>query len=429
MAYPEGFLWGAASASAQVEGAWNEGGKCPSIWDVAEGHVRGGDDCHVACDHYHRYREDVALMKELGLKAYRFSVSWCRVMPEDGRVNREGLAFYSDLVDALLAAGIEPMVTLYHWDMPLWMHEMGGWGTEEIVGRFLEYARAVVEALSDRVRWWMPFNEPQCFLGLGYLTGIHAPFLKNTPGFERYVRSFLLAHGRTVRMIRETAKLPPKIGAVMAIGTYVPDGPEPEDIEAARERTFGPGRGEDWNSLYLDPIALGTPSPRMENHLSEEDLAICSEPIDFVGLNVYQPSNPDVDPGRYHAERFPKTMLGWSVDGRCLYWSIRFFRERYRLPVMVTENGMARPDTVSPDGHVHDPERIRFLEEYLGDMRRAVEEGIPVLGYLHWSILDNFEWAEGYGPRFGLVHVDYDTQKRTVKDSALFYADYIRAHS
>ncbi len=429
MQYPEGFLWGAASAAAQVEGAWDADGKCPSIWDLSEGHIRDGSDCHTACDHYHRFREDVALMKELGLKAYRFSVSWCRVVPEDGRVNPKGIAFYSDLVDALLEAGIEPMITLYHWDMPLWMHELGGWQTEGIVPRFVEYARAVVEALSDRVRWWMPFNEPQCFLGLGYGRGIHAPFLKDAPGFESRVRNFLLAHGRTVRMIRETAVLPPRIGAVMAVGTYVPDGPDPADVETAREITFGPGRGGDWNSLYLDPIALGKASPRMESALSAEDLAVCSEPIDFIGLNVYQPSNPETDPARYRPERFPKTMLGWSVDGRCLYWSIRFFRERYHLPVMITENGMACPDTVSPDGRVHDPDRIRFLGEYLENLARAVGEGIPVLGYLHWSILDNFEWAEGYGPRFGLVHVDYATQKRTVKDSARWFAEYVREHS
>jgi beta-glucosidase len=428
MGFSKDFLWGAASAAAQVEGAWNEDGKCPSIWDVAGDHIQDGQDCHTACDHYHRYKEDVALMKELGLKSYRFSVSWCRIMPEKGVVNPKGIEFYQNLISELEAAGIEPLVTLYHWDLPLWVHEEGGWPSPKIIDYYLEYVKVVVEAFSDRVRYWMTFNEPSVFIMLSYAMGSFAPFVSDIPACMQALRHMLLAHGKAVTLIREIAKTAPKIGLAMAATTYIPDSEDDAGLRDAAEQSFLSQVGEGSNALYMDPIALGQASPMLAQMLSDEDLKIISEPMDFVGVNVYQPSNPLINKEKYDTEKLPKTMLDWVIDGRCLYWTIRQYWERYHLPVMVTENGMANPDEVGPDGCVHDDIRKTFLHDFLSGMKRAVDEGIPVLGYQHWSIMDNFEWCSGYGPRFGLIHVDYTTQKRTIKDSARYYAEIIRTN-
>ncbi len=425
--FPKDFLWGAASASAQVEGAWNEDGKTPSIWDVATAkQVKNGETCHVACDHYHRYKEDVALMKELGLKSYRFSVSWPRVMPEKGKINPKGIEFYVNLVKELRSAGIEPMCTIFHWDLPVWVQSEGGWKNPKIVELFAEYAKVVVDALSNQVSYWMTINEPQCFIMMGNVSGVHAPFRHDFLAMKKLVRHALLAHGAAVKVIREHAKMPPKIGVAMAASCYVPLNETAEGIEKARYITFEDTAGVINNSIYCDPIFLKKAPKFNRRSFSKEDLELIGQPLDFVGVNVYQPINHNL-PGKENrpAPDAKRTMLGWIVDGRCLYWTIRFFHERYKLPVMVTENGMANPDEVDADGAVHDAARTEFLGEYLAGVKRAVKEGIPVLGYQHWSIMDNFEWAEGYGPRFGIVHVDYKTQKRTIKDSGYAYAKII----
>ncbi|MBR1843027.1 MAG: family 1 glycosylhydrolase [Oscillospiraceae bacterium] len=428
MSFSKDFLWGAASASAQIEGAWNEDGKCPSIWDNAGDKIKNGDTCHTSCDHYHRYKEDVALMRELGLKSYRFSVSMCRVMPEKGKINPKGLEFYKNLVSELRSANIEPLCTLYHWDLPQWVQDEGGWKNNRIVDWYLQYAEAVVDALSDSVSYWMTFNEPQCFIMMGYVMGTHAPFKHNVFTFRsHHIRNFLLAHGKCVRMIRQRAKTAPKIGIAMASTCYIPDSETPEGLSEAAKFSFEHQVGEGSNSLYMDPIGLGKASNMMKRCLSAEDLKIISAPLDFVGVNVYQPSNSMINKEKYDPDSRKKTSLGWVVDGRCLYWTIRQYWERYHLPVMVTENGMAANDTVQ-NGECHDPERVEFLDEFIGSMKRAADEGIPVLGYQHWSIMDNFEWCEGYGPRFGLIHIDYNTQKRTLKDSARHYAEIIRTN-
>ena len=426
MPFSNDFLWGAASAAAQIEGAWDEDGKCPSIWDVAGDRVKNGETCHIACDHYHRFREDVALMKELGLNSYRFSVSWCRIMPEKGRINEKGLAFYSELVDELLMSGIKPLCTLYHWDLPLWCEQEGGWENPEIVDWFLAYTEAVVEALSDRVEVWMTFNEPQCFLGFGYLQGTNAPFRKEPEKLPVFVRHYLLAHGRAVKLIREKAKTAPQIGVVMAASCYIPAEETKEAIADAVEKSFIDG--ETTNSLYMDPIGLGKASPLMRAALSAEDLKLIAQPIDFVGVNVYQGLNRVLTPEAYAAEGHPKNHIGWYIDARCLYWTIRQYWERYHLPVMVTENGLSLADTLSADGCCHDGERVAFLRSFIGSAKRAADEGIPVPGYLCWSIMDNFEWAKGYEPRFGLLYVDYETQRRVKKDSALYYSQVIRSN-
>ena len=275
----------------------------------------------------------------------------------------------------------------------------------------------------------MTFNEPQMFIMMGYVAGSAAPYRHDIFSFRRHhMRNFLLAHGKCVKLIREKAKTPPKIGIAMASTTYIPDSETPEGLADAAQKSFESQVGEGSNALYMDPIALGRASNMMKRYLSAEDLKIISEPMDFVGVNVYQPSNPMLNKKAYEAEDHPITSLGWVVDGRCLYWTVRQYWERYRLPVMVTENGMAAGDTVSADGCFHDPERSAFLDDFLSNLKRAADEGIPVLGYQHWSIMDNFEWNEGYTPRFGLIHVDYTTQKRTLKDSAKHYAEIIRTN-
>lgn len=429
MAFSENFLWGAASAAAQVEGAWDEDGKCPSIWDMAGKRIKSGEDCRTACDHYHRYREDVALMKKLGLSSYRFSVSMCRVMPEMGKINPKGLQFYKDLVAELRAADIEPLITLYHWDLPQWAQEQGGWKNDQIVDWYLQYAEAVVEALSDQVQYWITFNEPQMFIMGGYVMGTAAPFRHEVFSFRKHhMRNFLLAHGKCVGMIRKTAKTKPCVGIAMAAGCYIPENETPEAVRAAGYNSFESKVGMGSNSMYMDSIARGRAVSMMKGKLSAGDLKIISEPIDFIGVNVYQPSNLFFPGSGYDKNAFPHTCMGWVVDGRCLYWTIRQYWERYHIPVMVTENGMAAYDAVSADGGVHDTERIRFLDDFLRGVKRAVDEDIPVLGYQHWSIMDNFEWREGYAPRFGLIHVDYKTQKRTIKDSGLYYAEIIRTN-
>ena len=424
--FPKDFLWGAASAAPQIEGGWNEGGRTPSIWDVApKKKIKNGDNCHVSCDHYHRWREDVALMQELGLKSYRFSVSWSRVLPEEGKPNPQGLRFYSELVDALLATGIEPLVTLYHWDLPLWVYKQGGWLSERIIPLFRDYARVVVDALSDRVQWWMPMNEPQCFIMNSYLVGQHAPFKRDVLAFPKLTRNCMLAHAEAVKVIRQYAKKPPKVGIAMASGAYVPENETPEKIEYARKQSMETGMGLMSNRWWMDPLLAGKPV-RAYGVFStkEKDMAQIYQPLDFVGLNLYAPFNNSAWGGDQNADAtgLPRTALGWVVDERVMYWAVRFVYERYKLPIMITENGMAENDFVCLDGKVHDPQRTDFLRRYLGQLKRAIQEGYPVLGYQHWSIMDNFEWAEGYDPRFGLVFVDYKTGKRILKDSALDYA-------
>lgn len=428
MPFSKDFLWGAASAAAQVEGAWDEDGKCPSIWDVAGTHIKNGDTCHQACDHYHRYKEDVALMKEMGLKSYRFSVSWPRIMPEKGKVNEKGIAFYRNLVAELKNANIEPLVTLYHWDMPLWVDQEGGWKSPKMIDYYLEYVKVVVDALSENVQYWMTFNEPQCFIFSAYLVGNMAPFQHSIFGYKNCLRHMLLAHGKAVKLIRERAKRKPMIGIVFASNAYIPDGEDEASLRNAHKTSFESAMGVLINGTYADPICLGKPAKSMKHKLSAEDLKIISEPIDFIGLNVYQPANIWINKKQYRPDERPKTMMDWVIDSRCMYWTIRQYYERYHIPVMITENGMANPDTVDSDGKVSDDIRIRFLDDFLSEVKRAVDEGIPVLGYQHWSIMDNFEWCDGYGPRFGLIHVDYETQKRTIKNSGYHYAEIIHSN-
>ncbi len=432
MGFSKDFLWGAATAAYQVEGGYLDDGKGPGIWDaLSAGHVVHGDNGNVSADHYHHYKEDVALMKEIGLKSYRFSVSWPRVIPEEGKVNEKGLAFYSDLVDELLAVGIVPMVTLFHWNLPMWAHEKGGWTWDGISDAFADYVKIVVDALSDRVQYWMTVNEPQCFIGAGYLGGAHAPFLQVIDKVPELTKNTLYAHGKAVSAIRAHAKKSPLIGFAPTGSYFTPDNDSPEAIEAARSATYEETMpfGCSW---WMDPVLLGTIPAGLKSILTEEDMKIIYRPLDFCGFNLYNSNNYndpyDGSPNPKIYSGMPRTAMGWPITPEALYWIPRFHYERYHLPILITENGMANIDFVMSDGKVHDPQRIDYMRRYIKEVKRAIDDGIPVIGYQYWSLMDNFEWAEGYDKRFGLIHVDYQTLKRTLKDSAHFYAEIIRTN-
>lgn len=411
------------------------------IWDTFEqetGYIIRNENGNVACDHYHRYREDVAIMKELGLKSYRFSVSWPRVMPEGyGTVNEKGVQFYIDLVNELTEAGIEPMVTLFHWNLPTAIYELGGWENPQVVDWFEQYTDVVTTALGKKVKYWMTFNEPQLFIGAGLNAGVFAPFeKKSTEALMRISKNVYLAHGKAVRIIRKNCQNS-IVGMASTGEIVIPRDMNAESIERARKLSFSMKKESFTSSItwWSDPIFFGKiPEDAQAIFgeclpvLTEEEWEIVTEPLDFYGFNIYQ-GLEDLDSteeyGPYAYPGSPKTSMDWNVTPEVLYWSCRFLYERYGKPIMITENGMSSFDWVSLDGKVHDPNRIDFLHRYLRSIKDAVSEGIPVLGYQYWSIMDNFEWINGYDKRFGLVYVDYRTQKRTIKDSACWYRDVI----
>ena len=442
--FKDDFLWGAASAAYQVEGAYDEDGKGTGIWDHFTQDVTRcahGENGNIACDHYHRYKEDVALMKEIGLKSYRFSINWTRVIPEGcGKVNEAGLRFYSDLVDELIGAGIEPMVTLFHWNYPYELYRKGGWKNADSPEWFAQYVKVVVDALSDRVRYWFTFNEPQLFLGGGHKIGFHAPFEENSAkDMMTLYRNVFLAHGKAVSAIRRNAKLSPMIGMAPTGSVCIPTDRITED--EARQRTFD-FDSEDYffsNAWWADPIMLGRFTDCAREvfgddliSFTKEEWELVSQPLDYYAFNVYQ-AQTDMVPDRSKYDDYsyigsPRTTTDWNVTPEVLYYAPKFFYERYKKPIMITENGMANTDWEFEDGKVHDPQRIDFLSRYLKELKRATDDGIPVLGYQYWSIMDNFEWTSGYDKRFGMIYVDYRTGKRTLKDSALWYADVIRSN-
>jgi len=445
--FPDNFVWGAAAASYQIEGAWNTDGKGPSVWDHMcewQGKVFSGDTGKVACDHYHRYREDVDLMAALGLQAYRLSLSWPRILPEGtGRVNQAGLDFYSRLIDALLEKGITPWVTLFHWDFPYELYKRGGWLNRDSADWFAEYTAVVVDALGDRVAHWMTLNEPVCFLEFGHFTGGHAPGLKlDFSDVLLAAHHSLLAHGKAVQVLRARSPQPCLIGAAPTGNTTFPESETTADIDAARKAMFAFPHHSLWTySWFTDPMILGhypaeglaafaTKLPAFD----DADLRTIHQPLDFFGFNIYNgrcvraADNPEGYTILPHPPGCPRTSFNWPVTPEALHWGPRFLHERYRLPMVVTENGMADNDWVATDGKVHDPARIDFLRRYLRAFHQAGEDGVDIRGYFVWSIMDNFEWAEGYSKRFGLIHVDYQTQKRTLKDSAHWYRSVIQHH-
>ena len=446
MSFRKDFAWGEATSSYQIEGGAFIDGKGWDIWDVyckEEGRVFEGHTGDVACDHYHRFKEDVALMKELGINAYRFSINWSRIFPNGyGKVNELGVKFYHNLIDELTNAGIEPFITLYHWELPYELHKKGGWMNDEIVNWFADYAAFIVKEFSDKVTKYFTFNEPQCFIGLGYVSGIHAPGLK-APIRDTFImaHNVLKAHGLAVKKMRDAAKQDIQIGIAPTGSMSYPDSNKPEDIEAARMHLMNINTPLDswtWNvTWWSDPIFFGEyPEDglkRFKDYLPEitkEDLKLINQPTDFYGQNIYNGNRvkmgadgkPEVVK-RY--DGFPKTALGWPVTPESLYWGPYFLYERYKKPIYITENGLSCHDVISSDGKVHDPNRIAFVESYLKQLKKASADGVDIRGYFHWSLMDNFEWHSGYADRFGMIYVDYPTQKRIIKDSGYWYKNII----
>ena len=420
--FPKNFVWGAASASYQIEGGIQEGGRGESIWDRfshTPGKIRNGDTGDLAADSFHRWQEDVELVKAMGLTAYRFSIAWPRIAPcGDPEWNQSGFAYYDRIVDALLTAGVQPWVTLYHWDLPQALQEKGGWQNAETARSFGIYVRKVAEHFKGRVKHWFTINEPQCFIGLGYGSGEHAPGLRLRTGDQLLCwENMLLGHTLAVQALRETdgGNL---VGLASCGAVCYPASRSERDITAARDQMFA--QPEEFTGFshqhLLDPLCL-------ENSAGKPD---------FIGLNIYHGScvrMGETGPAYVaYPVGGPRTAFGWPVTPEALEWGPRFISERYGLPVYITENGLSCRDWVALDGEIHDPGRIDFLARYLRALSNAIAAGADVRGYFHWSLTDNFEWAEGYDQRFGLAYVDYATGERILKDSARWYAGVVESN-
>ncbi|GGO23316.1 beta-glucosidase [Microbispora rosea subsp. aerata] len=453
--FPTGFVWGAATSAYQIEGSLTADGRGRSIWDTfcrQEGRIVGGDTAEIAIDHYNRYREDVKLMADLGLTAYRFSVSWPRIQPDgSGAYNSKGLDFYKRLVDELLSYGIDPWLTLYHWDLPQALEDAGGWPSRDTSKRFADFAATVHAELGDRVKHWSTVNEPWCAAFLGYASGEHAPGRREPAAALRAAHHLNLAHGLAVQAIRaqNTGSL---IGGCVNVYPVTPATGSEADLDAAR-RIDGLQ-----NRFFLDALLKGSyPEDVLADlrHLSDMefiqdgDLATIAAPIDMLLINYYSRFTVSGGPGGATSAAAaptgagspwigsehvgfvnggrPVTSMGWEVDDSGLLEMLRRIADEYpRIPLYISENGAAYDDVIGEDGSVHDPERVAYIDAHLRVCHQAIQAGIPLRGYFAWSLMDNFEWAWGYGKRFGLVYVDYETQARTMKSSALWYADTIR---
>ncbi|MEV8592820.1 GH1 family beta-glucosidase [Streptomyces sp. NPDC052012] len=438
-ALPDDFLWGTATSAYQIEGAVAEDGRSPSIWDTfshTPGRIDGGDHGDMACDHYHRWREDIALMRRLGTNAYRLSVAWPRVVPGgDGPVNAHGLDFYDRLIDALLQAGITPSVTLYHWDLPQVLQDRGGWPERDTAEHFAAYASVVAERLGDRVHHWATLNEPLCSAWIGHLEGTMAPGLTDLTAAVRASYHLLLGHGLATRAIRAAAP-GAQVGIVNNLSTVH------AATDSAADRAAAIRMDGHTNRWWLDPIhGRGFPSDMREVYgveLPERpgDSAAIAAPLDWLGLNYYFPQVVTADPDgpAPHAAfvrrtGVPRTGMDWEVDASGIEALLLRLTDEYGArKLYVTENGSAYPDIVRPDGTIDDPERQAYLEQHIAACTSAARKGAPLAGYFAWSLLDNFEWAYGYDKRFGLVHVDFATQLRTIKGSGHRYAEIIRGH-
>ncbi|GAA4550333.1 GH1 family beta-glucosidase [Amycolatopsis samaneae] len=433
--FPPDFLWGVSTSAFQIEGATKEGGRGPSIWDTftaTEGKVARGENADVAADHYHRYPEDIALMAELGVDAYRLSIAWPRIQPTgSGRPNPAGLSFYDKLIDAVCEAGIAPVVTLYHWDSPQVIEDDGGWLSRGTADRFAEYAAILGARFADRVKLWIPLNEPMVMSIYGYAIGEYAPgktlLLDAIPTAHHQA----LAHGKAVQALRAA-------GAT-GVGTANNHSPVWPAADTPADRAAGAWLDALINRLYADPVLLGSYPEELHPYLPEgfaDDLPAIAQPLDFYGVNYYEPQGVAA-PGEGNPlpfelrpiEGYPMTTNDSPIVPHGLRELLVSFHERYRdrlPPVHITENGCSFADEVDADGTVRDPERVDFLAGHLGAVREAMDAGVDVRGYFVWSLLDNFEWSKGYAPRFGLVHVDYETQRRTPKDSFHWYRKLVR---
>lgn len=434
MSFRKDFIWGAATAAYQIEGAAYTDGKGLNIWDTfshEQGKIYDGHTGDIACDHYHKLDEDLDFMKSLGLQSYRFSVSWARILPNGvGEVNEPGIAFYNRLIDGLLARGIEPCMTLYHWDLPYALHLQGGWLNDSSSDWFAEYAALIKERFGDRVTRFITFNEPQVFVGCGYMNGTHAPGYKlSKPELLRIGHNVLKSHGKAVLALRKGPAC--LIGFTGASCPCIPETSTKENIDAARATYFASEHdGFVFSDAYwFDPVITGKYPDWVMNFkapnaptITEEDMALIHQKIDFIGLNIYN--------GKYinkaglciqNQQGIARTSIGWPVTPEALYWGPYFMYERYHSPIMITENGMACHDWVSLDGKVHDENRTDYLHRYLLEFKKAADDGVDAIGYYVWSLMDNYEWGEGYKERFGIIYNDYQTQERTIKDSGYWY--------
>ena len=438
--FPEGFLWGCATAAYQIEGAPEADGKGPSIWDRfvhTPGLMQDGATGDVACDHYHRFREDVALMKQLGMQAYRFSLSWSRILPEGtGRVNPGGLQFYSDLIDELLANGIEPIVTLYHWDLPAALEDRGGWLNRESSQWFADYARVVFEAFDGRVKTWATINEPWVISHEGYLRGTLAPGHRNLFEVPIVSHNLLRAHGAAVKTYREVGRH--QIGLVVNIEPKYPATPSEADAAAAHRASAY------MNAQYLDPALLGHYPPELHDIFGEAwpehdpaDFDLIRQPVDFIGVNYdtravtrHDDSDWLLQAGVVRQALATYSETHWEVFAQGLTDTLTWVRERYGdIPLYITENGAAFFDPPRAEGgRIRDPLRTDYLQKHLLAVHEAINQGIDIRGYMVWSFMDNLEWSQGYGKRFGIVHVNFETLERTPKDSARYYAQAIASH-
>lgn len=446
--FRDDFVWGVASSAYQIEGREEGDGCGKGIWDTftEEGHISDGHTSYTTCDHMHRYKEDYALMRMLGIKAYRFSVNWTRLMPEGiGKVNEKAVALYRDMIAEMKKNGIEPYLTMYHWEFPQALQDKGGWLNEEVIQWFGEYAKVIAENFSDVCEYFITLNEPECFVGLGHLSGVHAPGFKlPQKDVFQIAHNAFRAHGQAVINLRKYACRPIKIGYAPTCSMAYPASNSPEDIEAARKALFGfyqPMENWTWNVAWFnDPVFLGKyPEEGLKKfaeylpEITEEDMKLIAQPLDFMGQNIYngyiirQGDDGEVEFVNSPAGA-PKTAANWPVTPECFYWGVKFLCERYKLPLYITENGMSCHDDVSLDGQVHDPNRQNFLDLYISALQKANDEGADVRGYFLWTFLDNFEWDKGYTERFGIVYVDFATQKRIVKDSAYWYQRIIESN-
>jgi beta-glucosidase len=446
MKFPDQFIWGAATAAYQIEGAASRDGKGLSVWDQfcrRPGAIKNGDHADTACDHYRLFPRDIAIMKELKIQGYRLSVSWPRVIPAgNGNINPSGLDYYDRLVDQLLQNGITPYLTLFHWDLPWELQLRGGWLNPDSSAWFADYAETVAGRLTDRVDHWITINENSVFVILGHLTGEHAPGLRLSLAEALQVNHHvLLAHGKAVQTIRKAARRPCRIGMASAVTPLIPASANPDDIELARKANFSVNREDLWVSgIWQDPVYLGSyPGEyyrvfdRELPRIGPDDLKTIAQPVDFVGLNIYRGTKVIAGKGGRLVNAAPppgyaRTGFDWTVVPESLYWGPKFFYERYRKPVIITENGVSSLDWVALDGKIHDPQRIDYTRRYLRELQRAGADGVELAGYFHWSLLDNFEWAEGYKQRFGLVYTDFETGERIIKDSGYWYRDVIASH-
>jgi beta-glucosidase len=434
-ALPRDFIWGVSTASYQIEGAADEDGRAPSIWDTfcrQTGRVANGDTGDVACDHYHRYAEDIALMRDIGIHAYRFSVAWPRVLPQGrGAVNEPGLAFYDRLIDALLAADIEPWLCLYHWDLPQALDDLGGWTNRDCAGWLADYAVLVARRYGDRVKRFATFNEPSVLTLFGYAQGVMAPGISDRSAFVKAIHHVNLAHGAAVDVIR--AQVPgAAIGAVHNRQPCHPARTLPQDRAAAETLDAF------WNSAFPEPQLLGAYPPDLarliEPWQQAGDLARICRPVDFFGLNHYAPHYVEADPDALLGFRFAAppsdlkgTAMGWPIHPPSFHDTLLDVHRRYRLPIYVLENGMAVADAPDAEGAINDQDRIDYLAAYTHALAQASAAGADIRGYFVWSLTDNFEWSHGYRPRFGLAYLDYPTQRRIPKASARWYAQLIAA--